>query len=248
MNDWDILRLIIEIIILFIGFYLAFLKSYFTEKGKQLALKEDIEEITEKVEAIKADFQRENDEIKANIHHILTLQESHRNEERNVTLDFYRKYNDWLYSLLEINFGKFNRGNIPELIDTQTEIAKHYKTTNVAQSLVRLLVKDENIVSLSEKLTHELLCFKNWIDIRLLKLQQNLESQNSLNDRFLKLVADFDKNRTLAEESAEKEKGMIAERDGMFNEYYDNRNAEYAKIIPLDDEFTSLVKVYLTKD
>ena len=244
----EILRLIIEIIILCIGFYLAFLKSYFSEKGKQLAIKEDIEEITKKVESIKSDFQRENDEIKSKVQHILSIHESHRTEERNVLLDFYRKYNDWLYSLLEINYGNFNRGNIPDLIKTRADIDRHYRITNVAQSLTRLLVKDEDIVSLSNKLTHELLVFKNWIDIRLLKLQQNIESHNSLTNRFLKLIEDFEKNRELAEQSAKKEKELMAERDRLFEEYYDNRNGEYSKIIPLDDEFTKLVKEYLTKD
>lgn len=46
MEKINVVTLIIQLLILFIGLYLAFLKSYFTEKGKQLAVKEDIEEIT----------------------------------------------------------------------------------------------------------------------------------------------------------------------------------------------------------
>ncbi|MDD3771819.1 MAG: hypothetical protein PHC38_04085 [Weeksellaceae bacterium] len=48
--------LVIDILILIAGGYLIFFKSYFKEKGKNLATFEDIEVITEKVENVKKDF------------------------------------------------------------------------------------------------------------------------------------------------------------------------------------------------
>lgn len=39
------------------GLLIGLLKSYFSEKGKNLATKEDIESITEKIESVKANFQ-----------------------------------------------------------------------------------------------------------------------------------------------------------------------------------------------
>ena len=99
------------IILLFLNLgcilFIIFFKSYFSEKGKRLAVKEDIEEITSKVEKIKTDFKLENDEIKAKLQHLLMLQLEYRNEERNTIVDFYKKYNDWLFSMLEINFNSY---------------------------------------------------------------------------------------------------------------------------------------------
>ena len=46
----------LNIFTLICGLYLIFLKSYFKEKGKNLATFEDIESITEKVENVKKDF------------------------------------------------------------------------------------------------------------------------------------------------------------------------------------------------
>ncbi len=242
------LSIILQILILCIGLYLAFLKSYFSEKGKQLAIKEDIEEITDKVEKIKSDFQRENDDIKAKVQHLLTLQQSHRTEERNAIIDFYRKYNDWLYSLIEINYGAFNRGNITNLIETRHLIDKHYRITNVAQSMVKLLVKDGEIIKLSNELIIKILEFKNWMDLKLLKLQQNLESHDSLTYRFLELIKDFEKNQEAANELAEKEKTIISQYELLKKDFYDNRNSEYSKILSTDNAFTENVKGYLTNE
>lgn len=53
----EIIQLILEIIILIIGLYLVFFKSYFSEKGKNLATQQDIKNITIKVEEVKAEIQ-----------------------------------------------------------------------------------------------------------------------------------------------------------------------------------------------
>ena len=52
----DFVQIALQIILILIGLYLALVKSYFQEKGKNIATKEDIEEITQKVEKIKNDL------------------------------------------------------------------------------------------------------------------------------------------------------------------------------------------------
>ena len=66
------IQLIIEILILVIGCYLAFFKSYITEKGKNIATKEDITEITNKIETVKNE-----------IYYITQSKLSLKTEERN---------------------------------------------------------------------------------------------------------------------------------------------------------------------
>ena len=46
------MQTILEVLILLLLLYLAFFKSYFQEKGKNLATKEDTEEITSLVESV----------------------------------------------------------------------------------------------------------------------------------------------------------------------------------------------------
>lgn len=55
----QVIQIILEVLILLGGLYLIFFKSYFTEKGKNLATLEDIEDITKKVEEVKAEIQKQ---------------------------------------------------------------------------------------------------------------------------------------------------------------------------------------------
>ena len=61
----DILQIFTNVILIFIGLYLVFGKSYFSEKGKNLATKEDIGFITKEIETVKNEIgyaiQRKNE-------------------------------------------------------------------------------------------------------------------------------------------------------------------------------------------
>ncbi len=63
----EAVRIIMEIVILIGLGYIAFFKSYFTEKGKNLASKEDLKELTEKVESVKIEFNKELEKFKLSL-------------------------------------------------------------------------------------------------------------------------------------------------------------------------------------
>lgn len=52
-----IIHIILDIIIIALSLYLAFFKSYFQEKGKNLATKQDIALITKQIEEVKAEIE-----------------------------------------------------------------------------------------------------------------------------------------------------------------------------------------------
>ncbi|MDN3668461.1 hypothetical protein QWY93_03860 [Echinicola jeungdonensis] len=83
MNEY---RILLDILFILGGLYLAFFKSYFTEKGKSVATKEDIEEITQKVEIVKTEVL------------YLNNQRSQWNDEnKKALLDFYDSFNRILF-------------------------------------------------------------------------------------------------------------------------------------------------------
>lgn len=61
------INLALEIVIIIGGLYLAFFKSYFTEKGKNLATFEDITGITTKIESVKEVFNTKIESIKSEL-------------------------------------------------------------------------------------------------------------------------------------------------------------------------------------
>jgi flagellar basal body-associated protein FliL len=89
----DIIQLIFQILIAIALLYMAFFKSYFQEKGKNLATKEDIEEITKKVESIKTGLQFS-----------LEAKLSWRAEEHDALVDYYSKYGALLSGITNISF------------------------------------------------------------------------------------------------------------------------------------------------
>jgi hypothetical protein len=236
------------ILLFFAGLWLKnYLPSYFDEKGKLLAQKEDIEKITEKIESVKYTFTRETELLKAEVQRLLSIEVSHRNEERNSIIAFYDKYNQWLYALLEINYGAYNRGNVKDLIDKRIYIERFYADASVAQAKLKLLVKDKEIIDCSHKLMGAILEFKGWIDKRLLSLQHNFEKHNTLTDQFLLVIKKLEENKVLAYKLAKEEKEIKKEYKDLIDEFYANRNNEAKKIYPIDTEFTIIVKSYLTK-
>jgi chemotaxis protein histidine kinase CheA len=63
----QVVNIALNILILIGGLYLIFFKSYFKEKGKNLATFEDVEAITEKVENVKKDFNIKLEELKSEL-------------------------------------------------------------------------------------------------------------------------------------------------------------------------------------
>lgn len=66
----------------------------------QLVL-EDIEEITNKVEAIKTEFIRETERLKIDLQYTNQIKFSIKSEEIKSLFDFYEKYYLWLNTLLD---------------------------------------------------------------------------------------------------------------------------------------------------
>jgi len=52
-QNLEIPRIVLDLILILMGLYYLFFQNYFSEKGKNLATKEDISEITKKIESIK---------------------------------------------------------------------------------------------------------------------------------------------------------------------------------------------------
>ena len=57
MSTTELIQLLLEALIFLLLLYLTFFRSYFQEKGKNVATKEDVEEITSLVEAVKSQLQ-----------------------------------------------------------------------------------------------------------------------------------------------------------------------------------------------
>jgi len=238
-------ELVIQILLLIAAVYLAFFKSYLTEKGKSAALKEDLHDLTMEVELVKNEFIREQEILKTDLQRILDNEISYRNEERNALINYHGIVNEWIYSILEVGFGNYNKTNIDRLIEVRQRNAAFYAKAGIAKSKIELLIEDKDLVKSASDLYSSSLAFHHWTDMEFLKLQQNSESQKSLTDRFLIVIKNFDANQELAQDLARQEEELRNEAKALFDNYMENRNNEYLKVLPLENQFESKVKEYL---
>src|SRR5690554_5990316 len=90
------LEIFLLISITVINLYLALFKSYFQEKGRNIATSEDLEKITLKVESVKQHFSEKNAALKSKLDLLTNLQTNYKVAERNAILEFNKKLKIWI--------------------------------------------------------------------------------------------------------------------------------------------------------
>lgn len=169
------MNLIIEITILIVGITLYFtvknfLPSYFNEKGKNLATKEDVEEITEKVEKIKSEFIKDIEFIKADLSYINQNKFSIKAAERDSLIETNNKYSEWLNYMINVSFADINSKNYLKLNEYYKEIKNKKLSFDIAQDNLHLFLHDVELMKvkmecITETTKLEYIIVKGIIDI-----------------------------------------------------------------------------------
>ena len=168
----DTLQISLELIVVMIGIYLAFFKSYFKEKGKNIALKEDIEEITEKIETVR-------NQIYFSTESKLSL----KIEERNALVNSYERYHLWLKIITDINLFTSSIKD-PEHIDRfKNKIHGAYFNCELAQGRMEVFVNNDNINELLAELIVNTLKLQHLIEEKLINFKQLLLDSTRLDQQ-----------------------------------------------------------------
>ena len=172
MENLSIILNVAIIIILVIGYFLIknLIPSYFSEKGKNLATKEDIEEITKKVKTVESQMNI----LTGNVLEYSTL-------KRQYVIDYFASYNNWERTITGVNLDyssnckEINRTSIERIYD-----AKH--SYNLKEGEIELFIDDKEFYELRAELT-----------IMTLKYQHEFEKVATQVER---LISTKDKNPT----------------------------------------------------
>lgn len=121
---------------IFISVLIAYFISYLKEKGKNLATKEDIEEITNKVESVKQEYKKEFDLIQKQ-------NDAHFSELKNIKDRYNSKqfeiYNNLWVSLIELKFSAdtlWDEATIPKLRNLSKKVAEAQKSIEISSLLL----------------------------------------------------------------------------------------------------------------
>ncbi|MDX2172996.1 MAG: hypothetical protein SFY56_07750 [Bacteroidota bacterium] len=186
MSYYQIISIIVQILILIFGLYLAFFKSYFSEKGKNLATKEDIEHITKKVESIKTEFIKETEKLKHDLQFENQLKISFTNDLKNSIVRVYEDYNSWyditydsfLNSLNSLDF------SVKQIAEAEAEINRAYSKFEASVSKLELYIKNNNVDKIIEKISDETYILQEKVEDYFMELEEIIEDEEALNIEF----------------------------------------------------------------
>src|SRR5262245_59986059 len=92
-----------------------YVPTYFNEKAKNLDTKQDISEITQKVEETNKVFTDKTEELKAQLLFFNQHKLSWKAAEREALIDYNKKFSAWLYYIIRFPLSGYNLDNYKEL-------------------------------------------------------------------------------------------------------------------------------------
>lgn len=149
MSTTELVQLVLEALIVLLLLYLVFLKSYFQEKGKNVATKEDVKEITSLVETVKSQLQFS-----------LQAKLSLRAEEHQALVDYFSKYSAWLSAITNCSPVGINKDNMSRLAEIRSQLDVLHQDFGLAAGKMKLFVENEQIQSQHGALVIETLKFQ----------------------------------------------------------------------------------------
>ena len=220
MEPLEILQLVVQILILLLLLYVAFLRSYFQEKGKNLATKEDVEEITSLVESVQLHF---------SLHAKLSL----RAEEHESLMDYFSKYYSWLTALMNCSFAGIRDMDASRLEEIRTQLNGLQQDFRLAAGRMELLVQNEDILSQHGELM-----------VETLKVQSHAEQKSFEFERSY-LDVEHMKRCTPLDQQLEKHQDLLEKRRELYRIFKDEQVEMYAAVLPLVMSHRSTISRHL---
>lgn len=227
-------EIILEIIIIIMVLYLALFKSYFQEKGKNIATSEDIEKLTLKVETVKQQFLEKNANLKAKLDLLTNLQINRKNDERLALINFHKKIKKWIRLLTQFPPPLINEDDTDEIKSKYRFYDSTYQEVLSAQALIEIYVEDKKLLELIDNLI--------------------IETLENLAKHPVKCLTDLKNNNfefdnlnleQITEKRTVKHSELLEKREKIFETYRDNMIVGLKTNIPFERKYTNYVREYI---
>lgn len=129
-------------------FFKNYLPNYFSKKGENLATKEDIADITKKVEDVKHVFNKELSQYNAYIDVEKAIKINHRSEERKCLIDFHYYISEFFHESHSVDL----KNIVNYKLNFPLEDIKRQKLISLYLTKIKLLVTKPEILLYANKL------------------------------------------------------------------------------------------------
>lgn len=145
-----------QFILVVIGIYLAFFKSYFQEKGRSLATSQDIENITRKVESVKKELEKDFAKTKSKIDLLYNLELDEIKNEKTSIIRFHKIFSEW-FNTLTNSLNIIDETDNNEIRNKMNDYDNLYTKVLNEFSLLELYLEDNDLIKLIDLLKIKIL-------------------------------------------------------------------------------------------
>ena len=219
------------IVVQILGFtaicFKLYFKSYSTEKGKNLATKEDIGEITQIVESIKTSLTIKTEELKSDLsyknEHLIHL----RAAERSAIINYYKATWALVLNFTRTDLIKYDVDNFSDLNKIKDEISNLKYSRDLSESELMFFYYEPELTSILGKLNLTLSEFERSL----------LSSINLLSQVFTEAVVKIN-NGTIIEEIDEETK---RKRSDILANWYEERRNNFDFIRTFNEDLKTIL-------
>lgn len=198
--------------------------SYNKEKGKNIATKQDIGDITKEIKLIESTFINETEKLKANLLLLTGIQTNIASEERNAIIGYIQCLYNWDISTSDSSVDISNNNKLEKHLEEMENL--YYKTVN-SQTLFNLFI-DDNILKNS---AYDLM--KNIITTQATRTKYIYELIK-VNNEFYEAKEKQYQNTKEKREALDK---ILKKRASVYSEGLNNVSKAQSKYIGLKHEF-----------
>lgn len=218
--------------------------SYFGQKAKNLADKQDIGDITKEIESIKDVFTQKTELLKTELQLALNNQIEHRNEERRAIIEFHHFLNEWISRCYSLDVSFFKRENASDLLRKRIELGELYEKCSISKSKLDLLVRNNQILKVSDDLMVESVKLSHSVAMFFTELFYKYQSRNSYADRFIQIYKDIGQQE-IATSLATEDSQIAKEINDLIDQFFDTSVDRTKPVFNILTQFNSLAKQYL---
>lgn len=228
----------------------SFLPSYMSQKGKNLATKEDIGEITSIVKDIENSFNKELEQFRSDIDFRKTINITLKEAEKDAISNFHGQINEWIYRIFNVDLSEMRKLK-PDEINSVAKDLDYYHQSSLLLSKVRLTVINEDIIQKSRDLLTSTIEYKGKVEWLLQQLahEKKLIEINIRRQDFPPILGERHLLQPFQPELENKIEKINNKIDNMINTYLNKNKLEYFKVVQAkDDQYVDAVKKYLTSN
>lgn len=160
--------------------YVAFFKTYFSEKGKNMATKEDVKELTFLVEQTKQQFTSGIELLRTRLNLYHASFTSIKTLERDALIKINTAYSEWANSLVTFSLAFYFYDNYEPLKTKDLFFNEKYMAFKVAEDNLHLYAHDEELRNILTKITQATLELQESVLSHITKFILNCKTYNDL--------------------------------------------------------------------